>query len=292
MNNNSKFHCETCKFTCSKSSIFEKHLKTKKHLLNLNPNEKINSIMSSQLRCDLCKFTCYKQNIFEKHLLTCKQEYHSNDDTNSINVDNNVLLSLVEQIKVLTNENRDLTNTIIDISKTPKSVTNNNANSHKTFNMNFFLNETCKDAMNIDDFVSSVQPTIEELEETGKVGYVAGITNVILKRLNKLELNMKPMHCSDAKREILYIKDKDVWEKESTDKPLLSGAIKMVAHKNMKNINEWKNLYPDCNDAHSRKNNAYLHIVSNSMAGGTSEEIHKNMSKIVSNIVKEVVIDK
>jgi len=213
-------------------------------------------------------------------------------------------MSLVEQIKALTNKNMDLTNKnmdltnknmdltnkIIDICNTPKSVTNNTANSHKTFNMNFFLNETCKDAMNMGEFVSMIQPKLEELEDTGRLGYVTGISNIILKQLNGIEKTDRPLHCRDLKREVLYVKDNDEWIKETDEKTSLVNAIKIVAHRNMINISKWQDNHPGYCDGSSKHNNTYLHIVSNSMAGGSSEEIHKNMSKIVSNIVKEVVI--
>jgi hypothetical protein len=144
--------------------------------------------------------------------------------------------------------------------------------------------------MNISDFVNSIQPTLEDLENVGRVGYAEGISNIILNKLSKMEVSERPFHCSDLKREIMYIKNEDVWSKESNDKPILIKAIKEVAHKNIQNINMWKEKYPGCSDADSRKNDTFLNIVSNSMCGATKEETNKNLNKIVSNLSKKVNI--
>jgi len=275
------YSCEICDYTSSRKSNLVNHLKSMRHQ-SATFYEK-NRKVAKKYCCDKCSKTFANNSGLWKHNIKCNT--NTEPVTTPNHIDKELILMVIKQ-------NAEL----VEIVKngTHNNIYNNTiSHSHnKTFNMNVFLNETCKNAMNIDEFVSSVQPTIEELEETGKLGYVAGITNVILKRLNELELSMKPMHCSDAKREILYIKDKDVWEKETNTKPLLTGAIKMVAHKNMKNINEWRELYPDCNDAYSRKNNEYLNIVSNSMSGGSSDECDKNLNRIISNIAKESVIEK
>jgi hypothetical protein len=146
--------------------------------------------------------------------------------------------------------------------------------------------------MNISDFVSSIKVSIQDLENTGKQGYIQGISNIILKNLNELEQSFRPIHCSDSKREVFYIKENDEWQKEYEEKPLLTKAIKVIANENIKQIKHWINKYPDCTDPDSKKNNTYLKIVSNSMNGLTEEEGHKNINKIISNIAKEVTIDK
>ena len=168
----------------------------------------------------------------------------------------------------------------------------NSMNNNKTFNLQFFLNETCKDAMNISDFVSSIKLNLEDLENTGRQGYVQGITNIVLKNLNNVEQHLRPLHCSDVKREVLYIKDNNEWLKESEEKPILTKAIKTIANENIKQIKNWKDKYPDCSDIDSKKNNLYLKIVSNSMNGLTKEEGDKNINKIISNVSKEVTIEK
>jgi hypothetical protein len=130
------------------------------------------------------------------------------------------------------------------------------------------------------------------LETTGRRGYVEGVSRIINKNLKELDMFKRPIHCSDLKRETLYIKNDNEWKKENDDKPLLTKAIKQVANENIRQIGEWKKEHPDCTDSNSRQNDLYLQIVSNAMSGGTSEEQSKNYEKIISNIAKEVVIDK
>ena len=191
----------------------------------------------------------------------------------------------------LLKQNSELQKSLIELSKDKSVIHNNTNNSHnKTFNLNFFLNETCKNALNITEFVSSIKPTLEELEYTGRQGYVAGISNIILKKLNSLEEYIRPIHCCDLKREVLYIKDNNHWTKETEEKPILTKAIKTIANENIKNIQEWRELNPECTESDSQKNNLYLKIVSNSMSGLDKDETEKNTNKIISNVAKEVAI--
>ena len=212
-------------------------------------------------------------------------------------------LSDKELIIMLLNENKEFKQIIIEQNKTlievtknsNNNTTNNNitTNSHnKTFNLQFFLNEQCKDALNITEFVSSIKMQITDLETTGRRGYVEGVSRIINKNLKDLDMFKRPIHCSDLKRETLYIKNDNEWKKENDDKPLLTKAIKQIANENIRQIGEWKKEHPDCTDSNSRQNDLYLKIVSNAMSGGTSEEQSKNYEKIISNIAKEVVIDK
>jgi hypothetical protein len=199
-----------------------------------------------------------------------------------------------ELIMMLIKENKETRDALIEMSNKIQSnniVTNNNSHN-KTFNLNFFLNEQCKDALNISEFVSSIKLDINDLENTGKVGYVEGITKIIVNNLKSLDIFKRPIHCSDIKREILYIKDEDKWEKESEEKDKLTKAIKVIANENIKQINKWKRKNPECKDPESMKNNEYLKIVSNAMSGSTEDETNKNINKIISNVAKEVVIDK
>jgi len=274
-----KHICESCAYQTSNKKDFKKHLSTIKHQISVMDSKKPPSEHIKLFGCEYCGKLYNSNSGLWKHNIKCtsKQPREDNADLN----DKDLILMLIKQNAKLMN--------IVETGTTTTNITNSH---NKTFNMNFFLNETCKNAMNINDFVSSVTPTIEELEETGKIGYVAGITNVILNRLKNLELGEQPMHCSDAKRETLYVKDKDVWEKETGEKVLITGAIKMIAHKNIKNIIEWQTLYPGCSDARSRKNNEYLNIISNSMSGGDINECNKNINKIISNIAKETMIDR
>ena len=172
------------------------------------------------------------------------------------------------------------------------NTTSNVVNNNQSFNLQFYLNETCKDAMNIMDFVSSLQVGIKDLEETGRLGFAEGISKIFINGLKQINVNDRPIHCSDSKREILYIKNNNEWKKESQDKVILTNAIKHVAHKNMKQINEWTKDHPDYKDPDSKENDRYLQIVSEAMSGVTKEETVKNYNKIIKNIAKESIIEK
>jgi hypothetical protein len=205
-----------------------------------------------------------------------------------------------EIIKLLIHENSEFKNLILElVKKDSLNITNNNNTNHntnnshnKTFNLQFFLNEECKDALNISEFVSSIKVELEDLEATGRLGYVEGVSRIMNKNLKELDISKRPIHCSDLKREVVYIKNDDQWTKEEEAKPILKKAIKQVAFENIKMIGEWRKKYPGCMDSDSRKNDLYLKIVGNAMSGLTTEEQLSNIDKIVSKVAKEAVIDK
>jgi hypothetical protein len=168
---------------------------------------------------------------------------------------------------------------------------NNNTihdNSNKTFNLQVFLNETCKDAMNIMDFVDSLQLQLSDLEDVGKLGFVEGISNIIVKNLKALDVTERPIHCADKKREIIYVKDEDKWEKESDQKLKIRKAIKRVATKNQKLLPKFKEAHPGCNYSESKYSDQYSKIVIEAMM---DDDIEKQ-DKIIKRIAKEVLIDK
>jgi hypothetical protein len=215
----------------------------------------------------------------------------------------NLIIELIKDNKELIKDNKTMQQIILEQTTTINSLVHqtstsnnihaiNSMNNNKTFNLQFFLNETCKDAMNINDFVSNIKLELDDLENTGRNGYVEGISNIIVKNLNNLENHMRPLHCSDFKREVLYIKHNNEWTKETNSKPILTKAIKTIANENIKQITHWRHKHPDCTSADSKKNNLYLKIVSNSMNGLTKEEGDHNISKIISNIAKQTTIQK
>lgn len=303
----SSFFCKFCNFTTSRKSNFTEHLSTTKHqeamLSNANPatNHKIQQNFGTHFFCQSCN-KVYKDNSgLWRHKKKCKQSALHNENPEfdleleedaqnikeSLISNNELMMMLIKQNSQLMDVIKNGTNIHTNFHNT------NNHNSHnKTFNLQFFLNETCKDAMNIGDFVSSIKPQLADLEATGRLGYVEGISNIILNNLKTLQIHDRPIHCSDSKREILYIKDNNEWTREADDKPILTRAIKFIANENIKKISEWRAEHPDCTKAESKKNDMYLRIVSNSMSGITKEETNKNISKIISNVAKQVVIDK
>jgi uncharacterized protein involved in tolerance to divalent cations len=258
-------------------------------------------------------------NIFQKNLCACgkqfqhhssyyrhkkkclqkeeKEEKLEKEDTNVIQYENNIAPELIIEIIKQNQEFKDLlleqNKTIIELSKNSSTTNNtiNNNSNNKSFNLNFFLNETCKDAMNIMDFVDSIKIQLSDIESIGELGYVNGMSKLIIKHLNALDENMRPVHCNDPKRDSLYVKDANVWEKEGTDNKKIKKAIKYISHKNICAIPEWKAKYPDCIYSDSKKSNQYNHIVVEAM-GGPGDNDSEKADKIVKKIAKEVTIDK
>jgi len=192
----------------------------------------------------------------------------------------------------LMKSNNELQKQMLEVCK-HSSVSNshNHINSHnKTFNLNFFLNEQCKDAMNISEFVDTFDLQLSDLESVGELGYIEGITKIMLDKLNAMDIYKRPMHCSDIKRETLYIKDEDKWEKEQRSNPKLRQAIKTVSFKNMKLAVLWSDTYPESKASESRLNDVYMKLIIQSTGG--SGEIGDSENKIIKRIAKEIFIDK
>ena len=291
------FECKICDYKCSKSSNWERHLFTSKHKFkeNLNNFEPITSQLSI-FQCEKCGKEYKARNGLWYHKQRCKVVIEeTNNELFSINNTSQITPELIIQ---LIHQNKELQQTLIDQNKTIIELAqkagnnNNNNNNNKTFNLQVFLNETCKDAINLSEFVEQIQVSISDLEETGKLGYAEGISKVFIKNLNEIDFSSRPIHCSDSKRETLYIKDDNQWCKDDDKKSNLTKAIKKVANKNIKKISEWQKLNPNYSDPDSKQNDKYMKIVLNSMSGSTKYESDKNYEKIVKNIAKEVVIEK
>jgi len=197
----------------------------------------------------------------------------------------------------LIEQNQEQGKQIVELSKNNQTnnITNNNVNNtnnNTSFNLNVYLNDTCKDALNINEFVDSLVLSVKDLEETVRVGYANGISKIFINGLQKLDVCKRPLHCSDVKRSTLYVKNANQWIKETEDKPILTKAIKQVANKNIQNIFEWQKRNPEYRDPESKQNDRYNKLICETMSGSSTEEQLKNYEKIVSNVVKEVVIDK
>jgi len=197
---------------------------------------------------------------------------------------------IIEQNKTIVESHSQM----IEMCKhTASSITNSTVNSHnKTFNLQVFLNEDCKDAMNITDFVDSIKFQLADLEHMGKVGYVDGISNIILKNLKALDIHKRPVHCTDQKRETIYIKDGGVWSKEEEDNKNVRKLIKKVAFRNSKCLSLFKEKYPDCVTSESRYSDTYSKIVIEAMGGGSKCNDYDSENKIIRKIAKAMIIDK
>jgi hypothetical protein len=266
-------------------------LKTKKHNNRINDDKTV---------CDICNKQYSSASNLWKHKQKCiLKENITKPETFT----NDMILELIKQ-------NKELQNTLIEqsaaimeqnsklVEMTSKGQTNiNNTNSNNTtnnnqFNINFFLNEQCKNAINIVDFLNSLQVQIQDLEKTGKLGYVEGISSIFLKGLRELNVYQRPIHCTDLKRETVYVKDNDTWEKDNAEKTKLKNAIKHIAKKNLKTLPKWQEENPDFITLDTKENNDYLKIALNSLGGQNEEEDEKFTGKIIRNVLKDVLIDK
>jgi len=291
------YECNLCNFICCKNSNYLKHLSTRKHNL-MTKNDNFVPKNADQYICNNCN-KCYK---YRQGLSLHKKKCHSSvlsvathDTINNFVLDKELIMLLIK-------ENSELKHMMIEEHKSTqqmmleviKNGTNNttNTNSHnKTFNLNVFLNETCKNAMNIMDFVDSLKLQLSDLERMGEIGFVNGMSNIIIKNLQSMDITERPVHCTDQKREVMYVKDEGKWDKEEESKPKLRKAIKHIAHKNAKLIAEFKIKYPDYRTCSSKISTQYNTMVIEAMGGIGCVDVN-NENKIIKRISKEIMIEK
>ena len=283
-----KYCCETCDYYTDRKSNLFNHYDSAKHK-KVSAGNNFKKKISKTYFCDICKNEYKTSSGLWKHRNKCKKHYSDEEELEKLVSAHNEPTDK-ELMMLLIKDNSEMKKMMMEIIKNGTHNTNNSHN--KTFNLQFFLNEQCKDAMNITDFVNSIQLQLEDLEETGRLGYVDGISRVVIKNLDDMNTHKRPIHCSDSKREILYIKDNDQWIKDNENKDTMIKLIKQVANKNMRKIPEWIKAHPDCLDSDSKQNDKYLKIVSNSMSGSTEEEQKNNINKIISKVAREVIINK
>jgi hypothetical protein len=277
------YSCEICDYNTSNKMDYTRHLDTIKHknaqlATFSNQNSQKNAKMSATPFVCPCGKT-YKDNSgLWRHKKKC--------DTKSKEepTEKELIMTLIKQ-------NTELQDKVIELCKNGIIHNTVNTNSHnKTFNLQFFLNETCKDAINIMDFVKSITLQLSDLENVGRMGYVEGISNIITNKLNLLEENKRPIHCTDAKRETLYVKDENKWERESEEKPTIRKVIHTVANKNIQMVPVFKEKHPDYGQGDSNTSDQYQQIMYESM-GGDGDEIEQE-NRIIKNISKEVIVQK
>jgi hypothetical protein len=301
------FECNICNYKCLYKRDYERHLDTKKH--KNNENTTIDNAFcpkkpnSKKFTCELCEKSYGDRAGLWRH----KKKFHvsdSNDKKNiildSLTTDKDLIMMLIKdnnELRKMMMEQQSLmlenNNKVLEICKYgTHNTTNTHTNSHnKAFNLNFFLNETCKNAMNIMDFAESIQLQLSDLEAVGKAGYVEGISNIIVKKLKSLDVTERPIHCADKKREVIYIKDEDKWEKEDEDNKKLRKVINNVSRKNERLLQKYKEVHPGCNYSDSKYSDQYSKLVIEAMGGANNTDA-ENAIKIIKNIAKEVVIDK
>ena len=289
----SKFYCKNCDYGTCKKSSYDDHLLSAKHqkrrfgdVLETNANTILPKFCSSKFACEKCNKEYASRNGLWKHKQNCKTKEDSKENKKDEITDKELMLALIK-------DSSEIKNMIMEVFKngTTNHSHNTTTNSHnKAFNLNFFLNETCKDAMNIMDFVDSIKVQLSDLERVGELGYVEGISNIIVKNLKDLDVTQRPVHCTDKKRETMYIKDEDKWEKDE-ERLKLHKVIRKVTCKNQNLITDYKKEHPDYNKYHSKISDQYNKIIIEAMGGPGDNDFEKE-EKIIKNISKQVFIDK
>ena len=297
------FECISCDYVCSKSSDYIKHLQTKKHVqcaVETDGNQKSPKVAEISHDCIICGRSYKNRSGLWKHgKAGCAPMQPNLEPTSEQDLNDGAVVEILkqhrefkdlimEQNKQIMDQNRQ----IMEMSKHQAQITNNNNITNNQFNLQIFLNEKCKDALNITDFVESIQLTLTDLENIGSNGFIEGISNILVKGLKNLDVYKRPIHCSDLKREIMYVKDENSWKKDNEENHKIKNAIKQLAHNNIKQIPVWKEENPECKDSESKKNDLYLKIVNESMGGHTKKEDDDNYEKIIKKVAKETTIDK
>ena len=277
-----KFYCEKCDYITERKYNLQTHIRSAKHKNNANNNE-IQVKISKPHTCTICcKIFNDRAGLWRhKNKCNCKTEMETVEYKNNADKKD-------ELIEYLIKENKEIKDLILELAK--KDSYNNcyNTNvSNKAFNLNLFLNETCKNAMNITDFVDSIKLQLSDLIDIGEIGYIEGISNIIVKNLNNLDETERPIHCTDKKRETFYVKDEDQWEKDDEEKKKLQKLVKYIANKNIKLLPQFRAKYPDYNNSSLKISDTYDNIVIEAMVSDKDKD-----AKIIKNISNVTTIKK
>jgi len=307
-----RFFCEKCSYQTNKKSSYDNHLLTAKHISATNISSEALKICQSYT-CDKCSKTFNERTSIWRHKKKCVQTNPQKEEPtpshDDIQVPTNLIFELIKQNQefkqMLVDQNKqlyekheeniDLQKQLLDVVKDGKTINNtmsNSNNNNKTFNLNFFLNETCKDAMNMKDFIKSLELSLPELEKMGEVGFAEGMSRVFVNRLNSLDITKRPIHCSDVKREIIHIKDDNKWERDNANLDRLRKIIKQLTHKNILRVDDWKKANPGCTEYNSRKNDQYLKINMEAIGPVDEEEVKRDFGKIIRKVAENTAIDK
>lgn len=286
------FYCERCDYSTSNKKDFTKHTNTMKHQKKVD--EWLIKVQYYDLmhqdpkhKCSLCGQIYKDKSGLWRHKKKCQPEPEPKP-VETASVSNDMIMKLIEQ-------NHELQKQMLELAKNQSVIHNTNSNNTTTnnqFNLHLFLNETCKDALNISEFVNSLQLQLKDFETTGRIGYVEGISRIIVNGLKQIDVHKRPIHCTDIKRETLYIKDQDAWEKENPDKNKLKSAVNRVARMNLNQLSKWQEANPDCININTKENDDYIQLSLAALGGRSQEEDEKYMDKIMKNVLREVVLDK
>jgi hypothetical protein len=304
------FTCKECYYITSKKSSYDKHLLTLKHKNTTNTtnyNDISNFIKEKEYICECGNKYKHNASLFN-HKKKCKEQNPLINNiinqpeanisgANISDASSNIIQLLIKENSEIKNiileivkGNTDIQKQMLDVCKNSNSVVNTNSHNttnNKIFNLQVFLNEECKDAMNMSDFINSIEVKNSDLENIGKKGYVEGVSNIIIKHLNDTDMYKRPVHCSDAKRETLYIKEENKWEKDTQENKQMLTAVRGVNKKNYQMLHKWKETHPKCTDRKSTQCDDYMKIMSKVMDGDI-----ENINKVIKKVAKQVLIDK
>ena len=290
------YRCDSCDFNCIKKYDYERHLSTRKHL-KIHEDNGIGAITGKQsYSCDCGNVYKYHSGL-SRHKKTCTHTEPTN--ANTILDNPSLMVELLKQNQefkqLLVDQNKQMMEMAGNMGNMGNTVnnnnTNNNVNSHNKFNLNVFLNEDCKNAMSLTDFVNTMNLTIEDFIQTGELGFVDGISKVMVERINNMELHDRPVHCTDLKRETVYVKDQDKWEKDE-EKVRLRKAVNNVAKDNKSLTSEWMEATPDVNTSGTANYENFFKYSQSALGGMGTDKNKAFEDKIMKNIMKETIIDR
>ena len=300
-----KFSCLECGTKTNNKKDYEKHILTAKHQKMVGGDNLGDKGDKNGCKINLTCLTCNKvyksRNGLWKHSKSCEDisPKTNNESSQIINLfikENsdfkNIILDIVKNNNELQKHNQELHQQVLDVCQKNQPLTINTNSHNKTFNLQFFLNEQCKDAMNIMDFVNTFQLQFSDLERIGEVGYVEGISNIVIDKLNEMDVYKRPIHCSDAKREIMHVKDNDVWTKDNANNDKIRLALKYITKKNIDLIRPWAIANPGAMNSNHRLNDKYQLMVIEAMGGNKNKTMKDGEDKIIKKISKMVLIDK
>ena len=302
------FICEICDFKSCKQNEYNRHIETVKHKRLHETTEKNSNIEPRIFSC-ICGKTYNHHTSLSKHKRDCRvldknkstNDVMNNETTtgNGNGPGNENVIITKEMFMAIINDRQEMLKIIKSLSEHPNTSNANNTtnsnntitnshNNNSTFNMNMFLNEKCKDAMNMKDFVNSIQLNMTDMENMDRLGYVEGMSTIFIDNLQKTDLYKRPVHCSDIKRETLYVKENNKWEREGPDHAKMTKAVLAVEHKNVVLVNEWANANPRVLNSNTRENDKYFRL-SKIVTDGDKEG---NIAKVIRKVAKRVGIEK
>ena len=315
------YNCEPCGFTTDNKTDYERHLTRKKHITKCVSLSEHQSSVSNTYACQTCHkiFKC-RTSIY-KHKAICKaMETASGSEPTVPPVSSfpsfpttapvpttpsekhfceTLTKNFTDMMMMLFQQNAELQSKMMEMCKNSGTSNSNNTinantinanttTNNNSFNMNLFLNEQCKDAMNMKDFVNSIQLNLTDLENVGNLGYVKGMSNILIDNLQKMDVYKRPVHCSDVKRDTLYVKENNEWEQDGPDHPKMVNAVLAVEHKNVALVSEWAKANPRCMNSNTRENERYMKL----SKAATDGEKEGNIAKVIKRVAKNVAIDK